>query len=260
VTGGPLVPLAAGMPAGVTAVFTTRAGGVSGPPWAELNLAAHVDDDVRHVLTNRDLVARHLSSGWLNLPQQVHGAGVLVLDAAHARRRRFVPGGVPELEAAATDALVTIEAGVPIGVLVADCLPVLIADPVNRVVGAAHAGRRGLVAGVIENTVAAMVGQGAVVADCTAVIGPAVCGRCYEVPAAMRDEVSALVPGTATTSAIGTPALDLPAGAAGILRSLGVGEVRAMNVCTVTDPRFYSYRAEGRTGRFAGVVMLDRDD
>lgn len=256
--GGALDPLAAGMPAGITGLFTTRFGGVSEPPWAELNLAAHVEDDVRHVLTNRDLVSRHLSSTWLNLPQQVHGSNVLVLDAAHARRRRFVPGGVPDLEAPDTDAIVTAEPGVPIGVLVADCLPVLIADPVGRVVGVAHAGRRGLAAGVIENTVAAMVGLGARPADCVAVIGPAVCGRCYEVPAEMRDDVAARVPGTAAISAAGTPALDLPAGAVGILSAAGIGAVRTTDVCTVTDPRFYSYRAEGQTGRFAGVVMLDR--
>jgi polyphenol oxidase len=258
--GGPLVPLSAGLPAGVTGLFTTRFGGVSEPPWAELNLAAHVEDNVRHVLTNRDLVARRLGSTWLNLPQQVHGSTVVVLDALHAHRRRFVPGGVPDLEAPGTDALVTAEPAVPIGVLVADCLPVLIADPVNRVVGAAHAGRRGLVAGVIQNTVAAMVGQGAHPADCVAVIGPAVCGRCYEVPEDMREAVSAVVPGTATTSAAGTPALDLPAGAVGILTAAGIGQVRNTDICTVTDPRFYSYRGEGRTGRFAGVVMLDVSD
>jgi polyphenol oxidase len=255
--GGRLDPLSAGLSAGATGLFTTRYGGVSGEPWAELNLATHVEDELRHVLANRDLLARELGTSWLNFPQQVHGAGVLVVDADLAGRRHFTRGGGPELRAPDVDALVTALPGVPIGILVADCLPVLIADIRSGVVGAAHAGRRGLAAGVLSKTLAAMVELGAAPADCVAVIGPAVCGQCYEVPAQMRDEVEALVPGSAATTRHGTPALDLAAGAAGVLRAAGVGEVNSSGICTVEDPRFFSYRRDGRTGRFAGIVMLE---
>jgi copper oxidase (laccase) domain-containing protein len=105
-----------------------------------------------------------------------------------------------------------------------------------------------------------MVELGASPADLTVVIGPAVCGRCYEVPAQMRDEVDALVPGTAAETRAGTPALDLPAGAVRVLHDAGVGTVRRVELCPVEEPRLYSYRREGITGRFAGVVMLKPDD
>lgn len=247
---GQIDPLSAFLPKGVVGLFTTRFGGVSDVPWAELNLALHVDDEPRRVLANRDLLARHLGTSWVNLPQQVHGAGVLVVDATRAGRRRIVRGG-----ARGVDALVTNQPDTPVGVLVADCLPVLIADAVGGVVAAAHVGRRGLAAGVLQATVAAMVTSGARPLDAVAVIGPGVCGRCYEVPEEMRDEVAAVVPGSASTTTSGSPSLDLPAGAERVLRGAGIGVVRQTGICTVEDPRFYSYRRDGRTGRFAGVVM-----
>jgi polyphenol oxidase len=246
---GPLDPLSADLPEGVVGVFTTRAGGVSAPPWDELNLGLHVEDEPHAVMANRDRLARHLATSSVILPGQVHGAAVSVVG----------PAGAAETNALASDGLVTETPSTALGVLVADCLPVLIADPVARVVGVAHAGRRGLAAGVIQNTVAAMVALRARVGDCVAVIGPGVCGRCYEVPASMRDEVASLVPGTATTTRTGSPALDLVAGAERILSNAGIGVVRSTGICTVEDLRFYSYRRDGRTGRFAGVVMLTPD-
>jgi YfiH family protein len=247
---GPLDPLAAALPEGVAGVFTTRLGGVSSPPWDQLNLALHVGDEPRHVLANRDLLGHYLGTSRVNLPQQVHGAEVLVLDSARPGRRRIVHGG-----ARGADALVTRESRTPIGVLVADCLPILIADAGSGVVAAVHAGRRGLAAGVIQNTVAAMEELGARVDDSIAVIGPGVCAGCYEVPEQMRDAVAAVVPGTAATTSAGTPSLDLPAGAVYLLRDAGIGTVRPSGICTVEDPRFYSYRRDGVTGRFAGVIM-----
>jgi hypothetical protein len=247
--------LDAGLPGGVIAGFTTRFGGVSAGAWAEANLALHVADEARHALANRDLLARALGSGWVHFPQQVHGAGVGVVDAARAGRRRITRGGARGL-----DALVTALPGVPIGVLVADCVPVLIADVAAGVVAAAHAGRRGLAAGVLAATVAEMVRQGGDPDRMVAAVGPAICGRCYEVPADTRAEVAAVVPGSATTTSAGTPGLDLPAGAAALLAGLGIAEVRASGLCTREDDRFFSYRRDGRTGRFAGVVMLCVDD
>ncbi|HWB66895.1 MAG TPA: peptidoglycan editing factor PgeF [Mycobacteriales bacterium] len=241
------------MPTGVSGGFTTRAGGVSAPPYDELNLGLHVADEPRRVLANRDLLARRLGAGWVNFGQQVHGAGVLEVRAERAGRHRITHGGAP-----ATDALVTAVPGVPLGVLVADCAPVLFADESSGVIGVAHAGRKGLVAGVLERTVEAMARLGADPARITAVIGPRICGRCYEVPEAMRDEVAAALSAGATTTRVGTPALDLPAAAVAILQRLGVGAVRDCGICTFEDQHFYSHRRAGRTGRFAGVIMLDR--
>lgn len=244
--------LDAGLPAPARGLFTTRAGGVSVPPWDALNLSWHVEDEGRAVLTNRDVLDRQ-AGGAVHWPQQVHGCGVLVVDETRAGRRRVREGGAPGV-----DALVTALPGVPLGVLAADCLPVLLCDPGAGVVAAAHAGRVGLAAGVLQATVEAMVGLGAEPARTQAVIGPAICGRCYEVPAGMQDEVAAAVPGAAAGTSRGTASLDLPAGAVRLLRGLGLAAVTDTGVCTLEDPRFYSYRRDGLTGRHAGVVVLDR--
>jgi polyphenol oxidase len=241
---GRLSPLPAGFPDGGSGVFTTRLGGVSEPPWDELNLADHVGDDPRDVRANRARLAAYLGGPSVRFSQLVHGADVLTV------------GPTDSTEAVVADALVTAVPGIPIGVLVADCLPVLLYDPVHRVVGAAHAGRRGLAAGVLEQAVTAMVALGADVTGCLAVIGPGICGRCYEVPAQLRDEVAAVVPDVFAQTGWGTPSLDLPAGAVAVLRRAGIGSVRLAGTCTATDPRLYSYRRDATTGRFAGVVML----
>lgn len=219
---------------GVRGGFTSRADG---------NLADHVGDDPQRVAANRDGLRAAFGADRLVFARQVHGRDVAVVaDAA--------PVGD-------ADALVTARPGVAVGVLVADCLPVLFADPVAGVVAAAHAGRRGLAAGILAATLDAMTGLGARPGRVRAVIGPAVCGACYEVPAAMRDEVAALVPDSHATTAAGTPALDLGAGAARLLADAGVAVYRH-DRCTVEDRRLFSYRRDGRTGRFAGVVLRTR--
>lgn len=245
------VPLLdAGLPPPARGAFTTRAGGVSAPPWDALNLALHVDDEPRRVLANRDLLARAagLPADRLVHAQQVHGAGVVRVDRASSRGRT---GGV-----AGVDALVTTERGLGLVVLAADCLPVLLADPVAGVVAAAHAGRQGLVAGVLQATVAAMVAAGADPARATAVLGPAAGACCYEVPAAMAADVGAAVPGSRSRTRRGTDAVDLRTGAAGVLVAVGVGRVDHHEACTIEDARFYSHRRDGVTGRHAGLVWL----
>ncbi|HWC35770.1 MAG TPA: peptidoglycan editing factor PgeF [Mycobacteriales bacterium] len=242
--------LGAALP-GALAGFTTRSGGVSVAPWDGLNLALHVGDDPAAVRANRSAVEALLGAAPVAFPEQVHGAVVgVVSSAADEVDVRAVGTGC--------DALVTDRPDVALGVLVADCMPVLIADPVAGVVAAAHAGRRGLAAGVLQATLAAMSDLGAAPGRLAAVIGPAICGGCYEVPEAMRDEVDAAVPGTACLTVAGTPGLDLAAGALTLLRSASV-TVSAVGICTVEDSRSFSYRRDGTTGRFAGIVMLSGD-
>jgi polyphenol oxidase len=243
---------------GVRAAFSGRAGGSSPTPWSGLNLGLGVGDDPRRVLAHREALGRRLGAP-LVFGTQVHGAGVRVLTAQDRTAR------VEEGEGAATcgefDALVTAQSGLGLGVLVADCVPVLLADPVARVVGVAHAGRAGLAEGVVGAALDALLSQGAQIDQVRAVVGPSVCGRCYEVPAALRDEVDALVPGTASTTSRGAPALDLPAGVEAELRAAGVGRILTTGICTLEDERFYSHRLATRqgvtTGRFAGVVALE---
>ncbi len=235
---------------GVHAAFTTRDGGVSAGPWGGLDLATHVGDDPVAVAHNRGLVER-----WVGAPiawaDQVHGAEVFVVTAPPADRLAPV---------ARADALVTGRIDVAVGVLVADCVPVLLADAAAGVVAALHAGRRGLVAGVVQSAVAAMRDLGAIPGRIRSMIGPSVCGACYEVPSAMRDEVARLVPAARAETSWGTPSLDLPGGVAAVLGACGVGEVQRLELCTLTDPRFFSHRRSARrsepTGRFAGVIRL----
>ena len=178
-------------------------------------------------------------------PRQVHGAAVLVVDA-----------GTEAASCATTeaDALVTTRRGLGVAVRVADCLPVLLADPEAGVVAAAHAGRVGLAAGVLPATLAAMASLGA--GRVTAWIGPHICGRCYEVPAAMRAELAAGLPGAWSTTGWGTPALDLGEAAARQLSDAGCRVVRA-DPCTRETATLHSYRRDGAAaGRQAGIVWL----
>jgi YfiH family protein len=175
---------------------------------------------------------------------QVHGDVVHVVDSA--------PHSTTEVPRA--DALVTTQRGVGLMVRVADCVPVLLADPAAGVVGAAHAGRLGVALDVVSHAVGRMQALGA--EQVRAWIGPHVCGRCYEVPESMRSEVAAVVPATMSETSWGTPALDLGAGVAAQLAAAGVPVV-SVGGCTREDERFHSYRRDGRNaGRFAGLVWI----
>jgi YfiH family protein len=241
----------------VPLLFTDRAGGVSAGPFSSLNLGGATGDDPDAVAANR---ARHARTVGVPVQymRQVHGATVQTVREVPVR-------DVPDLDAAPAaegvgvpsecDAMVTALPGRALAVLVADCVPVVFTSPVA--VGVAHAGRAGLAAGVVPATVAALGALGAAPEEVRVVVGPSVCGRCYEVPAAMRAEVAALVPGTASVTRVGTPALDLRAGVAAQLRALGVTDVEVSERCTIEDPAFFSHRRDrGRTGRFAGVAWL----
>lgn len=228
---------------GVRAGFSTRTGGVSVAPYDSLNVGYHVGDDWDRAFANRDLLGQRLCAP-VTFTKQVHGGDVAEVTHHRPKMRRRA------------DALVTSTPGAGIGVMVADCVPVLLADATAGVVATAHAGRPGLVAGVVPHAVAAMVERGARLDRIGAAIGPSICGRCYEVPEQMRDDVEAAVPGTAATTSWGTPSIDIAAGVASQLRAAGVGAVVTVDACTREDDRFFSYRRDGVTGRFAGVVAL----
>ena len=242
--------------AGVVAAFTGRAGGSSEAPYATLNLGLRVGDDLRRVLANRRRVATVLGLAgrpWA-LARQVHSATVLRVEAG--RLGQGPPEARPPLGEG--DGLVTTDPGVLLAVLTADCAPVLLADPAARVVGAVHAGWRGLAAGVVEAGVAAMAGLGADPAHCVGLVGPAVGGCCYEVGPEVRDAVGARVPAALATTRDGRPALDPAAGAAQALRRAGVGQVRVAGECTFDlEERFFSHRRDhGRSGRQASLIAL----
>lgn len=233
---------------GAVALFTGRGSGTegrSGRPFSELNLARHVGDDEAVVAANRDLLSAELGRE-LVFVDQVHSADVHVLP---------LEGAIPVVSA---DAMVTTRRDVALAIMVADCLPVLLVDPVAAVIGAAHAGRRGLLDGVLEETVDQMVRLGAEPGRISASVGPGICGACYEVPEDMRAAAVRRLSAVGTTTTGGAPAIDLRAGAVQALREAGLpgAAIDADHPCTREDERFYSYRRESRTGRFAGVVAL----
>lgn len=228
--------------------FTDRWGGVSAVPYEELNLGGAVGDDPDAVRTNRELAGKSLGIDpahvvWMN---QVHGRDVAVVDGPWGARP------VPEV-----DAVVTARRGLALAVLTADCVPVLLADPVAGVAAAAHAGRPGLVAGVVPAAVRAMAELGAEPARIVARTGPAVCGRCYEVPEAMRAEVAAREPAAHAETSWGTPAVDVGAAVHAQLGRLGVLDREQSPVCTLESRDHFSYRRDRTTGRLAGYVWLD---
>ncbi|MGW0814729.1 peptidoglycan editing factor PgeF [Streptomyces viridiviolaceus] len=228
--------------------FTDRWGGVSAVPYEELNLGGAVGDDPAAVTANRELAAKSLGLEparvvWMN---QVHGADVAVVDGPWGDRP------VPRV-----DAVVTTERGLGLAVLTADCVPVLLADPVAGVAAAAHAGRPGMVAGIVPATVRAMTELGADPARIVARTGPAVCGRCYEVPEDMRAEVAAVEPAAYAETGWGTPAVDVSAGVHAQLERLGVCDRAQSPVCTRESKDHFSYRRDRTTGRLAGYVWLD---
>lgn len=227
-------------------VFTTRAGGASSSPYDSFNLGAHVGDDPSSVAANRERLARVLGLApeqfvWM---EQLHTNTVTVVDG-------------PQSEPVeATDAVVTREVGLALTVLVADCVPVLLADHAAGVIAAVHAGRLGARNAIVKKTVETMVSLGATPGNIQALLGPAAAGASYEVPAEMAADVEKHLPGSRTRTAKGTCGLDLRAGLVRQLMSLGVTAIDADPRDTVTDTDFFSYRREGTTGRQAGVIWL----
>jgi YfiH family protein len=230
-------------PAGVRAAMTTRAGGVSTGTFASFNLATHVGDDPAAVAENRrrlrDALALPAEPAWL---EQAHGARVAVL-----------PGSAP----GPADAAVAFAPGSVCAVLVADCLPVFLASRDGDRVGIAHAGWRGLAAGVVEATVAALGGEpGRLVAW----LGPAIGPRAFEVGGEVRDAFLARDRGSDVAFRPGREGrwfADLPSLARRRLAAAGVDAVTGGGSCTHSDPaRFYSYRRDGATGRMAALAWL----
>jgi YfiH family protein len=235
------------MTAVVRRVSTTRAGGVSAPPFDTFNLGDHVGDDPAAVAANRVRLAEATGLGegrlvWMN---QVHGDRVEFVESP--QDRAFDD----------TDALVTTTARLALAVVTADCVPVLMADARAGVVAAVHAGRVGAQKGVVARTLEVMVKAGANPEDVSVLLGPAVSGRNYEVPAAMAEEVEAALPGSRTVTAKGTPGLDLRAGIARQLTDLGVTAISTDPRCTVDDAALFSHRRDAPTGRLACLVWLE---
>jgi YfiH family protein len=234
-------------PSSVGALMTTRAGGVSEGAYASLNIGANVGDAEKAVAENRLRLSAFLPAPprWL---RQTHGTAV----AVH--------GAQPGIESAAADAAVTRERGVVCAVQAADCLPVLFADRAGTVVGVAHAGWRGLAAGVVERTVAALAELGANADQLVAWLGPAIGPTAFEVGAEVRAAFVSIDANADVHFTAGAPGrwhADLRALARRRLAACGVHGVAASGECTASDPlRFFSWRRDRGGGRMAALVWL----
>jgi YfiH family protein len=242
--------------AGIAHGFFTRVGGVSGGIYASLNCGLGSRDSREHVAQNRSRVAVALGvpAGALVTPYQVHGTHVIAVTAP------WDGGNRPQ-----ADALVTDRPGIAIGVGTADCGPILLADPTARVVGAAHAGWKGALAGVVESTVAAMEGLGARRDRMVAALGPTISQANYEVGPELVAQFVADDPGNARFFAPspnpGGSQFDLPEYIIARLRRAGIAS-ESLAFCTYADPaRFFSFRrathrGEADYGRELSVIVI----
>ena len=217
--------------------FTDRTGGLSTGAFLSRNLATHVGDDQASVIANRAEL-----ENLLGLPiqymNQVHGDAVATVGAEI----------IPELTA---DALVTQSVDIGLAVMVADCIPLLMAS--SKTVAAVHVGRKGLMNKVALATIQEMRSRDT--SQITAVVGPSICGKCYEVSQDIYDDVAKSFPLAESKTRDGALALDLSRALIDQLESIGVKVINEGR-CTVEDNNLYSYRRDGVTGRQVGVVWL----
>lgn len=213
-------------------LFTDRRGGASLGVYESLNLALHVGDDPELVAANRLLVGR---AQFMN---QVHGDEILVVDSISP-------------DTPTCDGLITTKPNLSLAVMVADCIPLLLIS--KEAVGAIHVGRAGLVNQIAMKAIQMMRSLGAI--DIHAVLGPSICGACYEVPFQMQQDVIQQHPRAFATTRKGTPGLDLPKALIADLVSAGV-TYEASIICNYEDQMYFSHRRQNPTGRFAGVVSL----
>lgn len=216
--------------------FTNRTGGSSTGAFASLNFGLHVTDEPSIVLANRASLVHDV--GPIQYMNQVHGNGVAIIESVTD-------------EDPTADSLVTGIPGISLAVQVADCIPLLLHSAES--VAAVHVGRKGLLNGVTIKTLEVMRDMGST--DIRAIIGPSICGSCYEVSQEIYDEVIALHPAAASRTTHGNVSLDLPAALRAVLTGQGV-EIRDEFSCTVENPELFSYRRDGVTGRQAGIISL----
>jgi len=252
---------------GIVHAFSTRQGGVSRPPFDTLNLGQSVGDDSAAVEQNRrrlfgafGIDAARVVRAW-----QAHGDGVLRVDAGLTGRPGF-PGCLLD-ERAKFDALITRLPGLALVVTTADCLPILIHDPIRAAVAAVHAGWRGTAKRIAARALGAMrEAYGTDPADCRAAIGPGIRGCCFEVDAAVTDSMAAALPNWekhARANRSGHWLLDLAEVNRAILEAAGVRAdcIEDVGLCTsCRNALFFSHRAEkGRTGRMMNFILLKAD-
>lgn len=217
-------------------IFTDRRGGIGLAPYESFNLGLHVGDKEDLVLNNRAILSKRV--GRVQFMNQSHSDQLVIVRDEVATDPNC-------------DALITTTPGLAIAVLVADCIPLLLSSA--QVVAAVHVGRKGIVNKIASKVIQQMRELGAT--SINAILGPSICGKCYEVSACMADEVLITNPEAFSTTREGRPALDLPKALVADLRREEITYMRS-SVCTFEDINYFSYRRENITGRTAGVIWL----
>ncbi|KFJ07998.1 Multi-copper polyphenol oxidoreductase laccase [Bifidobacterium thermophilum] len=233
---------------GITVTYTTRLGGVSQGDYAACNLGGKSGDDPERVLANR-MALRAAVGADLSLISQVHSGDAVDVDGSFTINTPFgfdVSGTVrgdgtaadatdtgdganEKTRVVAADGQVTSRPGIALGIFAADCLPVLMADPVSGIIAGAHCGRRGLERGIIAHTIDLMCAKGAERSRIVATLGPCICGDCYEVGGDIADAFDAQFPGTYTLTRFGGPGIDIAAAARQCLDKAGVSADRIID-------------------------------
>lgn len=243
---------------GILAFFTTSRGGRSQHPYDSMNLGSGVGDAPQDVLANREEIESAVGAGVVYL-NQVHGAAVIDSDDLMNRSLAGVADGDGHTSKCNTQAL---------AVYVADCVPVLLADPTSGIVGAAHAGRPGLESKVITATVNRMISRGARAGEIRAAVGPCICAHCYEVPTEMARKFGSITNTQVSTTRWQTTGIALREAAHKELEACGIAAIMHVDQCTYElsgpDGSLFSHRRAthtsdetgGKTGRFAGIVRL----
>jgi YfiH family protein len=228
---------------GIDWLMSSRRGGTGRAPFDDWNLAGHVGDDPEVVVANRAVIAAMagLPPSAVVMMRQCHSAEIAVVESAE----------VPEV--VGVDGLVTAQPGLLLVALAADCVPLVLADPAVGVIAAVHSGWQGMVSGVTQAAIRAMVDLGAEADRIKAVLGPAICGPCYPVPPERAAAAAAVVPASAATAADGQPGIDVRVGLTRVLADLGV-QVECAGGCTAESPGLFSYRRDGLTGRQGAAI------
>lgn len=240
---------------GAQAVFTNRVGGVSVPPYDSLNTGYHVGDDEAAVTENRHRISQAIGRDivWMN---QTHSHRVEVVVPGQTNKPIHADGLVLN-----TKPFTKLGLSIPaLAVMVADCVPILLGSDDGSVIAAIHAGRSGIVTGIVREAIFTLRREGIDPADMNAAIGPSICRRCYEVSDDLQRFVTTHVPAAWARTRWGSPGLDLQAAVVSQLQMAGVNVSFISKRCTYEDPNLYSYRRDNKTGRFAGIAIAADDN
>ena len=248
--------------AGVGIAFSERGGGVSDAPYGTLNLASHVGDSPRAVDENRGRLLGAIGIATLydrlTTAEQVHGTTLVEVGGENAGAGARASGGPPPVQGA--DALWTRQRGIPLLLLFADCVPVILVRPSVPAVAVVHAGWRGALAGIVGRAAAHLIGLGGP-NDIVAYVGPHICGGCYDVGEEVFQAFAGVSHSGSASATLSAAArrLDLARVVTEDLARSGVPEERQwhLGICTAQNTdRFYSHRAEGRTGRHGALAVI----